>query len=382
MSRRQYCHDSSWRWNPFQDNSVCREKPQYQQNVTDTCSYPIPVSITANSSASILDENGQNTLQSCSIKAQRHPLPARPPTEVCLGDGSRSSNQSDQLQADDSQKLTPDEHILQNLGSSGPVQTLEHSDTAYIDPKILINGPSPNVESVATAGNYPDPDLTGNRSSPKSPSLNASFISVWPTSSRQCETEDTMMLDQPAFRAATSSPSWNKTTHNGATQSHKRTGFHKDPSFSSVRSQFLAMSVGGRLQFLSWLFEGTLQQCVSMPTGFNLAATNEGDHWLNESVINDFPVRNQHIEPVDVQDISWDEGGSEAMQIHQIEYEVEKILKHMQSARGSVSYLVKWKGYDDTEATWEPFDSVQDTAALEYYERQLVPAMERRQSAL
>ena len=39
------------------------------------------------------------------------------------------------------------------------------------------------------------------------------------------------------------------------------------------------------------------------------------------------------------------------------EYEVEDILDHRQRRRGRslhVEYLVKWRGYDVFEATWEP----------------------------
>ena len=35
------------------------------------------------------------------------------------------------------------------------------------------------------------------------------------------------------------------------------------------------------------------------------------------------------------------------------EYEVEAILTHRQF-RGKYQYLVKWKGYDSSENTWEP----------------------------
>jgi hypothetical protein len=37
----------------------------------------------------------------------------------------------------------------------------------------------------------------------------------------------------------------------------------------------------------------------------------------------------------------------------EFEYEVERILKHKKSAQGKI-YLVKWKGYDESESTWEP----------------------------
>ena len=52
------------------------------------------------------------------------------------------------------------------------------------------------------------------------------------------------------------------------------------------------------------------------------------------------------------------------------EYEIEKILKDRTVRIGKGSrkqYLVKWTGY--AEPTWEPAIALQDTAALEAYER-------------
>jgi hypothetical protein len=61
----------------------------------------------------------------------------------------------------------------------------------------------------------------------------------------------------------------------------------------------------------------------------------------------------------------------------QLEYEIEKILTHRNDAHGSVSYLVKWKGYDDVDATWEPRLSLRGTVALEDYELELAIKADR-----
>jgi hypothetical protein len=61
----------------------------------------------------------------------------------------------------------------------------------------------------------------------------------------------------------------------------------------------------------------------------------------------------------------------------QLKYEIKKILAHRQGALGSISYPVKWKGYDEAETTWEPGVSLRDTVALEDYELQLAITADR-----
>ena len=48
------------------------------------------------------------------------------------------------------------------------------------------------------------------------------------------------------------------------------------------------------------------------------------------------------------------------------EWEVEKICSHRKSEDGSPEFLVKWKG---GEKTWESFENVAETEALDRYER-------------
>ena len=55
-----------------------------------------------------------------------------------------------------------------------------------------------------------------------------------------------------------------------------------------------------------------------------------------------------------------------------VEYEIERILSHR--GEKTKSYLVKWRGYDDVEATWEPQSAVEDTQALDEYESRLATA--------
>ena len=58
----------------------------------------------------------------------------------------------------------------------------------------------------------------------------------------------------------------------------------------------------------------------------------------------------------------------------QAEYEVEKILdKRIHQRR--IQYLVKWKGYDDSENTWESLDNLQNCKkTIKEYEKSIAPA--------
>jgi hypothetical protein len=146
------------------------------------------------------------------------------------------------------------------------------------------------------------------------------------------------------------------------------------------------MPVGERLQFLSWLFEGSLQRCVSSTSiSATTAAASTCRSFLDEDMVHDCAYQNSNAQPAETQGLPFHhvstletahekplcEGGGEAMDHYQLEFEIEKILTHRKGARGSVSYLVKWKGYEDAEVTWEPYASLQDTTALENYELQL-----------
>ena len=49
------------------------------------------------------------------------------------------------------------------------------------------------------------------------------------------------------------------------------------------------------------------------------------------------------------------------------EYQIDEIVDE-RSKDGKTEYLVKWTGYDDDDSTWEPYDHVADTKALEEWE--------------
>jgi hypothetical protein len=50
----------------------------------------------------------------------------------------------------------------------------------------------------------------------------------------------------------------------------------------------------------------------------------------------------------------------------QLQYEVESI-RMVKGPPKNREYYVKWKGYSDDECTWEPYESIKDTAAFEIF---------------
>ena len=53
------------------------------------------------------------------------------------------------------------------------------------------------------------------------------------------------------------------------------------------------------------------------------------------------------------------------------EYEIESIIKHRVSDRGELEYMVKWKGWPLSKATWENEQQFVDTAIIDRYYREL-----------
>ena len=49
-------------------------------------------------------------------------------------------------------------------------------------------------------------------------------------------------------------------------------------------------------------------------------------------------------------------------------YDIDYIMKH-EEEDGEMKYLIKWKGYDVKEATWEPEENINDIASVERYFR-------------
>ncbi|KXG49407.1 Chromo domain/shadow [Penicillium griseofulvum] len=318
-------------------------------------------------------------------KAQRHPLPARPPKEVCLNIEAQSP-----LPSIVPEFRTPQQTItVEHRHRSSTPQT--RVTTAHIDPEILnhascSSATPPTKASSCQEEEEEEEDVDTASISETSSVLPSTFDNVLPAeNSGQHFRGELVATHRQTASVTKSCHTRKKPLKSGfSRRALRETTSHKSPNFSSVRSQFFAMSLQDRLQFVSWLFEGALSQCVSQPMGADTAsASNCGAfdpdtmHNLAQPIIDWFPHQGSRFEPQVHGDRPLCEPGENELEGDQLEYEIEKILTHRNDAHGSVSYLVKWKGYGDVDATWEPGFSLRDTVALENYELELAIKADR-----
>ncbi|KAJ5640304.1 uncharacterized protein N7484_008166 [Penicillium longicatenatum] len=390
MSKGIYHLNSFRPWNPFQNEPPSLRKP------IENIRYPSPEPITTLPPPSMSHGEVSETPGSHD-KAQRHPLPARPPLEVCLSNELPSDPQSTRSEATDQQRIVPLEQLPRTPHPGNSIQILRVPDTIHIDPAILGDS-CPSADHVADTTTDQDTALTDTRSSVDPSFLEADLVYLNPLPLSQCDTEDIAMLDQLAPEVTMPSYTRKKRKRDHTIKlPQKRTSGHKSPSFTSVQSHFLAMPVEEQLQFLSWLFERALSYCVSTPTSVNPAVTAHLGPSLDAEMMHDCAHENSEAESADAQPLSSQhtsisnphherlshtEDRLGVVESDETEHEVEKILKHQENSLGSVLYLVKWKNYDVTEATWEPHDSMQDTAALENYERELAITMNKSRNSM
>ncbi|KAJ5640284.1 uncharacterized protein N7484_008146 [Penicillium longicatenatum] len=305
-------------WNPSQEKG--------QRNRLDTCRYPSPVSISATPFPSDPTDLIPQSQNSHAPRPERHPLPVRPPVEVCVDGGLQPKAQITQHETEilrQTPSIDPDtevfdwegsslhldglsssdnvdhtmlsDHTMQNpeneppssesgdldlaftpdphfqvgiLGSS--IQTGAFSNFATIDPAILGSSHSQDAEQAqakeTTSGFTTLPD----RFVAEPPRI---FNEDAPFEGRQHTLKRTLKLGrQPSKISKVSVVVENRDRNRAGRSTHGLSP--KNVSISTVRAQFSALPVEDRLQFLSWLFEGALSQCLQMPSGTNDASAS------------------------------------------------------------------------------------------------------------
>lgn len=305
-------------WNPSQEKG--------QRNRLDTCRYPSPVSISATPFPSDPTDPIPQSQNSYAPRPERHPLPVRPPVEVCV-DGSLqpkaqitqhetemlrqtpstnpdteifdwegSSLHSDSLPSSDNVDhtmffdhivqnpenespspksgdldlaFTPDPHFqVEILGS--PIQTGVFSNFATIDPAILGSSHSQEVEqaqAIETTSGFTTPPDIFLAEPPRILNEDAPF------DGRQHTVKRTLKSGWQPSKISKVSVVVKSHKKSRAGRSIDGLG-RQNVSFSTARAQFSALPVEDRLQFLSWLFEGALSQCLQMPSGTNDASAS------------------------------------------------------------------------------------------------------------
>ncbi|CAG7976447.1 unnamed protein product [Penicillium salamii] len=338
MSSTNFRLESFRPWNPFQD------KAQPLRDSPSTSRYPSPISISTTPPSSNYSDHGPKSQKIHSHKPERHPLPARPPTEVCL-DGSHSEAETTRRESEGlGQTLSavrdPEPLNFENVsqpqnivGADEVVSTsfademhweTEHQFLEFglddLDPVDLAgqhsqsvdlgiptqNGELPNFETI-------DPAILNGHASPVVEQAQRTMsIAGIATHPEECPAESIRsqhkvsplqrrrdskgMIDTDCQTSKIKKGSGTRQRHprNGSARPKKGSGHRQSISFPTVRAQFSALSVEDRLQFLSWLFEGALTHCSSTPSSAVGASpssqcdeiTNDCDHTsLNIQVV-------------------------------------------------------------------------------------------------
>lgn len=294
MSSASFRLESFRSWNPFQD------KAQPLLNSLDICRYPSPVSITTTPPPSNPGGSASDNRKSHPQNPEQHPLPPRPPVEVCLDDLPQSDSQTtrhepehlgqitsanthtDTFDSEDvSSAILPDSSFLETehqfsgvelddleptviagghslpVESGYPIQTQSFPNNETIDPAILNDHAFLGPEHIQATENF-----TGITTCSEDPSFQHGRDNA----------EGAMTPDSLPSKIQKRSSVRKRHTKSGSGRSNSRPDRHKSVSFAAVRAQFSALPIEDRLQFLSWLFEGALSHCVYTRT--NIGATS------------------------------------------------------------------------------------------------------------
>lgn len=235
MISASYRLDSFRPWNPFHD------KPEALDMSSANCRYPSPFSITATPTSLSDDVPNMHTYVD---KAQRHPLPARPPKEVCLNTEAQSPSQSILPEFS-----TPQQTVQETHRSSTPEIQVP---TADIDPAILDNDFLSSARPSGEASScQEDTDCVSiSETSSVLPSTFDNILSA--ENPGQHSRRGLATTHRQTAAIAKGYYARQKPTKSGSSRRPlPGTTPHNSPTFFSIRSQFFAMSLQDRLQFVS-----------------------------------------------------------------------------------------------------------------------------------
>ncbi|KAI2791355.1 hypothetical protein POX_c04212 [Penicillium oxalicum] len=341
MSSTSFRLESFRPWNPFQDKAQpSRDSPYIYR-------YPSPVSISATPPPSYPSNRLSTSQKLNSHSSDRHPLPARPPAEVCfdgcldfvvqtaghepghLGSIASDSTHIDTLNPNDilqlqdlpgpedlghapisgsiglsadAERRSPDfdpsdleaaviaGQLPQDVDSGNHILSREPPGIETIDPTILNDHACPGVGQIQAAETISGIATCRDRSPPEF------FHFPIHDPPLQCSRENAKETADPnrQFTKINKCSSIGKRCSKiGAGRSRKGPRRCNSVSFPTVRAQFLALPVEDRLQFLSWLFESTLSHCVSSRPNTDVASVSSCASSQDQSSSNTEPVEAQ-----------------------------------------------------------------------------------------
>ncbi|KAK5956998.1 hypothetical protein OHC33_001367 [Knufia fluminis] len=100
----------------------------------------------------------------------------------------------------------------------------------------------------------------------------------------------------------------------------------------------------------------------------DLSAITEAARTLNEAAHRNTAAVTMTCQGSDVEVVDLESSSGE---LSEAEYEVEQVLKHRRTKDKGKEYLIKWKGYDLDESTWEPEENLSGSQSFiqEYQDR-------------
>ncbi|CAG8135378.1 unnamed protein product [Penicillium olsonii] len=323
---------ASYRLESFRPCNLPQEKVQPLRNRLGT-RYPSPVSISATPSSSNISNPISKTQETHDSRLERHPLPFRPPAEVCFNGGPQPNaeitrpepeilettsptypgpnafNFEDSLYLNDPstvrdgdhtmtrEHIVPDsEHQSLSFDSSGSelaftpdqhsqfevpeiplesfIQAGHFAEDLTIDPAILDDNRSSDVELAPTT-----PTTTIAAAIPRRIPVEHSRSPVRDAGhhSRQHDPNMSVKIGQLPAKISKVSVVVDNRPERRARRSTLELG-RKNVSLPAFCAQFSALPAEERLQFLSWLFEGALSHCIHTPPRRDTVPTPRSQH--------------------------------------------------------------------------------------------------------